>query len=188
MTQWHEIPPRHHALPPLAAAIPVLNTERLTLRGPMLEDFPLLVEINESVAELSQREGAGRRDGAWQDFAQMTATWVWRSHGWWTVCDTGGPCGFVGLGFEPGDRCPELGYLFAAEARGKGYATEAATAARDFARAELKLDALVSYISDGNDASQGVARKLGAMRDATAEAELGLDGVQVWRHWAPAEV
>lgn len=187
MTLWHETPPSRHALPELVAMIPALRTDRLHLRAPLLDDFPVLVEIGESVAGVSNRAQRGR-NGSWSDFMQMTATWLLRGHGWWTVEDAAGPAGFVGIGFEPGDREPELGYLLAPSARGKGYATEACLAARDFARDTAGLPALVSYIAAQNTASQNVARKLGAARDAQAEAELAEDGVQVWRHWGKGEV
>ena len=182
MNRWHEHPPARHALPDLPGLIPTLRTDRLVLRAPELADFPLLLEIDASVADVSLRSQGGR-DGTWSDFMQMTATWLLRGHGWWTVMDAADAVGFVGLGFEPGDREPELGYLFAPAGRLKGYATEACTAARDHARDVARLPSLVSYISDSNSASQNVARKLGALRDSTAEATLDETGVQVWRHW-----
>ena len=182
MTHLHEIAPEQHGAPQVLAAIPALTTERLTLRVPQLQDFPTLVAIDDNVGQTSLRGPRSRKE-SWRDFAQMTATWIWRGHGWWTVFDDDGPCGFVGIGFEPGDTAPELAYLFAPSSRGKGYATESCLAARDFARDVLKLPALLSYISDTNTASQNVARKLGASRDSTAETALGEDGVQVWRHW-----
>lgn len=178
MTALHMHPPAAHALPALVTAIPVLKTPRLTLRAPTLADYPLLEAINESLKDRSLRS-----TDTWDDFIQMTATWVFRGHGWWTVEDADAPVGFVGLGFEPGDQEPELGYLLDAPARGKGYATEAAMAARDCARDVLNLPSLVSYIMHTNTASQNVARKLGAARDTLAEATLNEDGVQIWRHW-----
>ncbi len=180
MTQWHERPPADHALPSLPAAIPSLQTERLRLRAPHIEDFAVLMEIEDSLADTDLR--SDDRETAWYNFMQMTATWVLRGHGWWCLDDENGSCGFVGIGFEPGDREPELGYLLTEPARGKGYATEAAGAARDFARDALRLPSLVSYVSPKNTASQNVARKLDATRDALAEKDL--DGTQVWRHWA----
>lgn len=185
MTAAHLIPPARNAVPAIAAAIPELTTERLRLRAPTLADVPVLDDINDSVRDVSMRDTANP-NATWLDFTQMTAVWVLRGHGWWTVDDANGACGFVGIGFEAGDFAPELGYLLAPAARGKGYATEACHAARDFARNVMDLPELISFISDRNTASQNVARKLGATRDAAAEAALGEDGVQIWRHWGGA--
>jgi len=185
MTNAHETAPAHHATPQLLAAIPVLTTKRLILRAPTLHDFPLMVAINDELQARSLRDGAGTREGAWDDFIQMTATWVLRGHGWWTIEFEGAAVGFIGIGFEPGDIEPELGYLLSSETRGQGFATEAALAARDWAWASAGLDSMVSYIMETNTASQNVARKLGAVRDPEAEAAIHEDKVQVWRHLRP---
>ncbi|MCE8007289.1 GNAT family N-acetyltransferase [Aestuariivita sp.] len=186
MTSPHERAPHTHARPSILEAVPALKTARLALRPPILRDFQVLLDIEDSLADTDLR--SDNREEAWSNFMQMSATWVLRGHGWWTVEDSAGACGFVGLGFEPGDREPELGYLLTAPARGKGYATEASLAARGCARDLLHLPSLVSYVSDRNTASQNVARKLGAKRDAEAEAALGSDTTQVWRHWGPEAV
>ena len=110
----------------LSALIPTLKTDRLTLRAPALSDFPVLVEIDQSVIGTGARERT--RHDSWADFSMMSAIWLWHGHGWWAVDDSDGPCGFVGLGFEPGQKAAELGYILTPGARGKGYATEAATA------------------------------------------------------------
>lgn len=55
----------------------------------------------------------------------------------------------------------EVGYLLGRDFWGRGYATEAATAVRDWALAHLELDRLIALIHPGNDASAAVARKLG---------------------------
>jgi len=189
MIAVHERPTTLHALPALRDAVPLLHTDRLVLRAPDLADFPTLVEIDQSVAATSLK-GRGTREMSWNDFMQMSATWLLRGHGWWTVTAEDAPVGFVGIGFEPEDQEPELAYIFAPAARGKGYATEAATAAHDCARDVLNLPSLISYISEKNAASRSVARKLGATRDAEAEATLGDDsaGVRVWRHFKTGDV
>jgi RimJ/RimL family protein N-acetyltransferase len=45
--------------------------------------------------------------------------------------------------------------------QGNGYATEAASAARDYALEQLGAHRLIALIIHGNDASENVARKLG---------------------------
>jgi RimJ/RimL family protein N-acetyltransferase len=55
----------------------------------------------------------------------------------------------------------EIGWTLAREHWGRGYATEGATAARDWALQELDLRRLISLIQRGNQASVRVARKLG---------------------------
>ena len=55
----------------------------------------------------------------------------------------------------------EIGWTLARREWGRGYATEAAAAVRDFALGELGLRRLVSLIARGNEASVRVALKLG---------------------------
>jgi RimJ/RimL family protein N-acetyltransferase len=57
---------------------------------------------------------------------------------------------------------PELGWALVRAEWGNGYATEAAGAVRQWARAERGVERLVSLISPDNVRSQGVARRLGA--------------------------
>jgi len=56
----------------------------------------------------------------------------------------------------------ELGWMLAREHWGNGYATEAASALRDYAFRDLKVERLISLIMHGNDASVKVAERLGA--------------------------
>jgi RimJ/RimL family protein N-acetyltransferase len=55
----------------------------------------------------------------------------------------------------------EVGYHVRRSLQGRGYATEAAAAARDYARDVLRLDRLVAIIHPANVASQRVAEKIG---------------------------
>ncbi len=63
----------------------------------------------------------------------------------------------------------EVGYLLGSEYWGHGYATEAATAVRDWALDNLRLERLIALIRPGNDRSSGVARKLGMEPDGEVE-------------------
>lgn len=177
MIAAHEIAPTHIGTG-LAAAIrdhiPMLETRRLTLRAMEMQDFPCLDGIVNGPGG-SGVGGPQPRDETWFDFAQMMATWTWRGHGWWTVCthdDTTEALGFAGIGFEPGDQEPELGYMFAQKAQRQGYATEVGQAVLRFARTHLGLKTLVSYINPDNTRSIAVAERLGAARDTDSETAL----------------
>jgi RimJ/RimL family protein N-acetyltransferase len=91
--------------------------------------------------------------------------------------------GFAGV-LQPEDWPePELSYSLDQPYWGQGFATEAATAARDWGFAQHRFPRLVSYIWAGNTGSQRVASKLGAVRDGT----LDLRGfvAERWVHPAP---
>lgn len=165
----------------LRALVPVLETERLRLRAPRLEDFPVWVEV--FTGEAGHFLGGHVSDppfdrvDAFTEFVATAGLWLLRGHGPWTVeTHTGEVLGFVLVGFEPGDLEPELGYLFRPAAEGKGYATEAATAARAWALDVARLPALVSYIAPANARSSALARRLGARLDGMHA------GCEVWRH------
>ncbi|MBL6426894.1 MAG: GNAT family N-acetyltransferase [Maritimibacter sp.] len=166
----------------LQAMLPVLDTPRLTLRAPMLDDFATYAAIMGSERALHMH-GPMSREDAYLDFTCTVAGWLLRGHGLWTVIrkDTGAVAGFVLVNMEPGDQEPELGFFLTDEAEGHGFATEAAQAARDHALGALALERLVSYVAHGNDRSARLAEKLGAFRDAVAEAAVN-DDCRVYRH------
>lgn len=166
----------------LRGLIPVLHTERLRLRAPMLTDFATYADL-----ALAPR---GRfilaepdREDAWFDFNGMIACWLLRGHGLWTVekRQDGEIAGFVLIGFEPGDHEPELGYMFVERAEGQGFASEAARAVKTFAFTSLGFETLVSIVDHDNHRSVRVAQKLGGVRDPAAERAHG-DAAYVFRY------
>jgi [ribosomal protein S5]-alanine N-acetyltransferase len=75
--------------------------------------------------------------------------------------DVIGYCGlfyFLDVGGQPE---VEIGYRLARSAWGQGYATEAASAVRDFAFTTLSIKRLIAIIDPSNSASIGVAKKIG---------------------------
>lgn len=80
-----------------------------------------------------------------------------------------------------------MGYWLVDEAQGKGYATEAATRARDFAYGNLGASTLVSYIDPENEPSKRVAQRLGAWHESTIEL-LDLGPHCVFRHPGPDDL
>jgi RimJ/RimL family protein N-acetyltransferase len=164
----------------------VLETERLILRAPVMEDFPAFAEI-----EMSDRAvfmgGPLSREDTWFDFTQCLASWMLNGYGLWTVTTKDETLqGFVAVcrGYE--DLEPELGYFFLASGTGKGFASEAVKAARDWAIETLNVGSLVSYIDGKNAASMRVAEKVGGRRDTVAEqvfSDTDYEGDVVYRHW-----
>jgi RimJ/RimL family protein N-acetyltransferase len=102
---------------------------------------------------------------------QEAAQWIdWnrslyrtRGYGLWVISDDGGFAGDCGLTPQDVDGVTELevGYHVRPAAQGRGYATEAAAACRDYARTVLRAERLIAIIHPDNRASQRVAEKVG---------------------------
>jgi RimJ/RimL family protein N-acetyltransferase len=164
--------------------IPTLATERLTLRAPRLADFEGYAGMVMSDRAKHMEQGVDRQR-AWSWFLSDTGHWTLFGFGGLMVDlgKTGETIGLVivskGLRYPE----PELGWLLYDGAEGKGYATEAASALRDWIKP--KVANLVSYISPGNAASIALAERLGAHHDPTArlpDGETDADCL-VYRHW-----
>jgi RimJ/RimL family protein N-acetyltransferase len=155
----------------------VIETERLVLRKPRLEDADALYELY-SDPEVMRYIGSGDTF----DRAE-THAWVEKALGRWEANGFGhlvieregvvlGRAGFLvwdadewrtGTLAELGDRAAvELGWLLGRAHWGNGYAVEAATACRDHAFSELGLQRLISLIAPGNDRSARVAERIGS--------------------------
>jgi [ribosomal protein S5]-alanine N-acetyltransferase len=155
-----------------------LETERLVLRPLRIDDLDALAAFYAD-PEVMRFIGAGgpvgRNDAktslAWMirvfeldGFGQLAVTrkedgifigrcglLVWQTDGWQSTSRAEGK----------GDTELEVGYTLGRPYWGRGYATEAATAVRDFALTELGATRLIALIRPGNVASERVAEKLG---------------------------
>ena len=141
--------------------IPVLTTERLTLRAQREEDFAAEAAFYQSDASKFVG-GPMPAHSAWRYLAMMMGHWVMRGYGFWAVEDkaTGTYQGRVGLWFPHGWFEREIGWTLMPSATGKGYATEAALAARRYAYDTLGWDTVISQIDPKNEGSKAVARRL----------------------------
>lgn len=160
----------------LQGHLPTLATERLILCAPRVDDFEFFADIA-CGPRGRYLGGPMSREAAWDDFARMTATWLLHGHGVWTIANAGGVQGFVLIGFEPGDREPELGILLTELAEGRGIAAEAMRAARAHAFEEYGWTSVVSYVDPENTRAIALMHRLGAHPDADAP-----DGAQAFRH------
>jgi RimJ/RimL family protein N-acetyltransferase len=141
-----------------------IETERLILRVPRIEDF-------ERYAELLGDEEAARyigghlpRAAAWRRFLQMPGAWVVQGFAMFSVEEkgTGRWLGQTGPWKPDGWPGNEVGWSFHPDAWGRGYATEAATAAMDWAFDTLGWDSVIHCIDPANVPSQKLAQRLGS--------------------------
>ncbi|MGV6812771.1 MAG: GNAT family N-acetyltransferase [Brevirhabdus sp.] len=167
------------------ADTPVLTTTRLSLRAPNAGDWSAWREFATS-ARAEFIGGPHTPETAWRAFGHVIGMWVLR--GWgsfiFTLKGEDAPIGMTGPWYPEGWPEPELGWtVWSPEAEGKGYAFEAAQAARAHAYGTLGWDTAVSYIHGQNARSIALAERLGATLDDTAPAPH--DDDLVYRHPAP---
>lgn len=149
-----------------ALDIPVLETERLTLRAFTAADAAPLTAIHGDERTMKYLGGQpdGSLLGAYDKILGYLGHWALNGFGRWAVEEkaSGRMIGRVGFLDAP-DEWPgnELGWTFLRESWGKGYATEAAIAARDFGFARLGMERVLSMIHPENTPSQAVAKRLG---------------------------
>ncbi|MCF8475465.1 MAG: GNAT family N-acetyltransferase [Pseudolabrys sp.] len=142
------------------ASIPVLETERLTLRAPNLADVKTVAMLanDRRIAENTARiphpyKTADAEDfitGANQAGGEAVFLITLRNR---TVI---GACAIMNH-----DKTPELGYWLGVDYWGNGYATEALHAAIDFAFTDLAHDSLQAGARVTNPASRRVVEKCG---------------------------
>lgn len=150
----------------LAFDIPVLETERLVLRDPREADFPAMLAFNDSPR--AQFIGGGSpRQQVWRALLSNIGHWALRGYGFWSVDTKAGEfIGRVGVIYHDGWFEPELAWHLYEGSEGKGYAQEAALAARDWAAAR-GMGPLTSMIDPDNARSIALATRLGATLERT---------------------
>lgn len=142
--------------------VPTLTTERLVLRGHRASDLDACLAMwsdLEVVRHISGRPST--REEVWARILRYVGHWELMGYGMWAVEAEGRFVGECGLAqFErgvPEIDAPEAGWVFAPEAHGKGYATEAMRAVLAWTTAPRT----VCMIAPDNAASLRVADKLG---------------------------
>ena len=148
-----------------------IETDRLRLRPWTEDDFEPFRAYYADERTARYVGGAKDVDEAWRHFALQIGHWELKGFGYWAVeeKDSGSFAGSVGLWKSAGWPELELGYWLLPEFQGRGYAREAATRARDYARDALGAPTLVSYIAPENEPSIRLAESLGATREESIE-------------------
>ncbi len=157
---------------------PIVETERLRLRGRGLDDFAFINRMW-SDPDVTKYIGGKPRpeEENWTKFLRMIGHWPVMGYGYWLVeeKDTGALVGEAGFGEFKREMTPsikgepELGYAFAGEAHGKGYATEAAMAVVSWGDTYFGTMRMSCIVDTENVASVRVAEKCGFEKTGTAD-------------------
>ncbi|MFS4581300.1 GNAT family N-acetyltransferase [Phaeobacter sp. C3_T13_0] len=172
----------------MTITIPTLETDRLILRAPTLADFEALCMFFAS-DRAKFVGGQMNEEQAWRQLAIEIGHWPLRGYGRWTVTEkhSGQAAGLIGLWFPHGWPEPEIAWDLFEGFGGKGYATEAAQAARAYAYNTLGWSTAISLIDADNHESRALAQRLDAQHDGHFTHER-FGEVQVWRHPAPYDL
>jgi RimJ/RimL family protein N-acetyltransferase len=151
---------------------PRLETERLILRDYELRDLEYFRGIFRDEETTRFIGGVNDDENLWRKMMTGKAFWGLTGTGMWAVerKDDGATIGHLGFfdflrPIEPpigGE--PEMGWIFAPEAQGKGLATEACRVALDWFDEHFGRHTIHALISPGNDASMRLAERLGFER------------------------
>ena len=155
--------------------IPVLQTERLTLRAFTDDDFEAYAEMladPEVMKYLGEHGRPKPRAQAWREMAMFMGHWHLRGFGMWAVEETATHklVGRVGCHYPEDWPGFEVGWAIAQEFWGRGYAFESSSRALQYAFDVLNRDHVISIIHRDNERSIKLARRLG--EDFERETEL----------------
>src|ERR1051325_7357740 len=154
-----------------------LESERLLLRWFRKDDFSSYVEIASDPEVMKFIGGTQTQLEAWRAMAAHIGHWYFFGYGVFAVEEkaSGRMVGRIGFMNPPGWPGFELGWTLARASWGKGYATEGAARAMEYAFTEMNRDHLISCIAPDNLSSAKVAQRLGQ----TVEGETELLGKRV---------
>ncbi|WP_121060490.1 GNAT family N-acetyltransferase [Chachezhania antarctica] len=168
------------------ANTPLIETERLNLRAPHAGDVDAALDF--LVSDRARFIGGPyTRDGAWRNMGNLIGHWVMRGYGLFVVTEKGSdhPLGGIGPWYPESWTDREIGWsMWSPEAEGKGYAFEAAQAARAYAYDNLGWTTAISYIDPENERSIALAMRMGCTLDeGFPYPDLdGWEGTLVFRH------
>jgi RimJ/RimL family protein N-acetyltransferase len=150
--------------------VPLIETARLRLRSFRESDLDAHAAIMGDAEVVRYLGGTPfTREDSWRRLLCGPGLWAVLGFGYWAVerRDDGVLIGQVGFAdfkrdMEPGiEGLPEMGWILAPQAQGKGYASEAVAAGLAWADEMLKAPEIVAIIDPDNGASIRVAEKAG---------------------------
>jgi RimJ/RimL family protein N-acetyltransferase len=155
-------------LPSTPPKVPVLETERLVLRGHTLDDYEDCVSMwtDPGVTKFIGGKPSTREE-VWLRMLRYPGHWALLGFGYWVIRERGTNkfVGEIGLAdfhrdIEPAIDAPETGWALSSWAHGKGLATEALKGVLAWSDAHLSKRTLC-LIDPSNKPSLRVAEKVG---------------------------
>jgi RimJ/RimL family protein N-acetyltransferase len=145
-------------------ATPTLETARLVLRPPRLDDLDRWAEMMADPDAARFIGGVQPKAMVWRALMSMAGAWALTGVSMFSVIEQGSGrwIGRVGPWRPHGWPGPEVGWALHPDAWGKGYAHEAAAAAMDYAFETLGWADLIHSIDPANVASRKLAERLGS--------------------------
>lgn len=154
-----------------------LATARLELRLPAAGDFPAFAEMlaDPEVNRFVGGSELAEPDVAFRALGWLIGHWHLRGYGPWLVVEraSGALVGRVGPFYPLEWPCMEIAWTIGRSFWGRGYALEAALAARTSVQAALRPARLISVVAQDNVRSASLARRLGCV----AAEEMTLKGI-----------
>ena len=162
----------------------VLETERLILRPTALADFEPWCEMMADEDTARFIGGVQSPSMAWRAVMSMAGAWQLTGVAMFSVIEkaTGDWVGRLGPWRPHGWPGTEVGWSLSRKAWGKGYATEGAAAAIDYAFDTFGWDEVIHCIDPANIASRRVAERLGSrlLRMDRCPPPFDADEIQIW--------
>lgn len=162
---------------------PTLQTARLVLRPPSLEDAEPLAAMYADPDVARFIGGLQPPEMVWRMLRAIAGAWALDGFGMFSVIEreSGRWIGRVGPWQPLGWPGPEVGWALVRSAWGRGYALEAGTTAIEWAFETLDWSEVVHAVDPANERSKAVMHRLGSryLRTATMPEPIGGE-VEVW--------
>lgn len=171
---------RYHAVFANGDHVRELETERLLLRQWRDADYPAFALMSSDAETMRYFPSVLTEEQSRSLADRCRALINQRGWGFWAVEVKASNefAGFIGLHVPSADLpfspCVEVGWRLARDFWGKGFATEGAQAALDFAFQELSLSEVVSFTALSNKRSEKLMQRLGMVRDENTFDHPGL--------------
>jgi RimJ/RimL family protein N-acetyltransferase len=161
---------------------PLLETERLRLRGHRLDDYAALAAIwadPQVVRYIGGKPSTPHQ--SWQRLLRYAGLWQLLGYGFWAIEEKSsgrmlGDIGYMDVKRDivpTLDGMPEVGWVLTPEVHGRGHASEALTAVLAWGDAHFGAHRAACIIEPGNAPSIRLARKAGfrLSHEATLDGE-----------------